>query len=76
MSRRSKTSKGILGHRKSIHGQLMPFGPYAEAYPSDDSEDSDYNPSDDGVQSGQVKVGPGEISETEMKNRTQRDAKG
>lgn len=45
MSNKEKgNEKGILGIRKSAHSQFRPFGRHAEAYPSDDSDDSDYEP--------------------------------
>lgn len=49
MSTKEKTTgKGIFGVRKSACSQFRPFGRHAEAYPSDDSDDSDYEPSTEG----------------------------
>jgi hypothetical protein len=40
----TKVVRGILGVRKSAKSQVLLFGRHAEPLPSDDSEDSDYEP--------------------------------
>ena len=39
-----KHRKGIFGVRRSANKQLRPFGRYSDPFSSDDSEDSDYEP--------------------------------
>lgn len=43
-NKEKKIVKGILGVRKSPHRQVLLFGRYADPLPSDDSDDSDYEP--------------------------------
>lgn len=43
-SKEKKPTKGIFGVQKSVHKQVRPFGRHSDPYPSDDSEDSDYEP--------------------------------
>jgi len=45
MSQRAR--KGILGVPRSAERQVFVFGRFAEELPSDDSDDSDFNPSKD-----------------------------
>ena len=45
MSRKAR--KGILGVPRRAERQVFVFGRFAEELPSDDSEDSDFNPSKD-----------------------------
>ncbi|XP_031570621.1 F-box/LRR-repeat protein 6-like [Actinia tenebrosa] len=46
-SRERKVVKGILGVRKSPHRQVLLFGRYSDPLPSDDSDDSDYEPNEE-----------------------------
>lgn len=45
MSRKAR--KGILGVPRRAERQVFVFGRFAEELPSDDSDDSDFNPSKD-----------------------------
>lgn len=45
MSRKARTSRGILGVPKRAGRQVFVFGRYAEELPSDESDDPDFTPS-------------------------------
>ena len=44
MQRKNRKSKGILGVPRRAERQVFVFGKYAEALPSDDSDDPDFDP--------------------------------
>lgn len=47
MSRKTKVPKGILGVPRRAERQVFVFGRFAEELPSDDSDDSDFDPGSD-----------------------------
>ncbi|KAL9989043.1 hypothetical protein ACROYT_G003551 [Oculina patagonica] len=71
MSRKSKITKDILGVPRRAERQVFVFGRYAEELPSDDSEDSDFNPDSDEERTSTASTSKG----TKKKRKSQNDSK-